>query len=80
MKAPTNPNDGHHEVMALRRNSWGRGPDAKSALKQLKLNDSRPGAVRYVIVPKGACIDGFGLNIAWDTKNHPDERCEHCTY
>lgn len=79
-KIVTNPNDGQHEIMAVRRQSWGRGVDAKAAKKQLNLNDSRPGHIRYWVVPKGATIDPMGDSIDWSLNDHPDGKCERCAF
>ena len=79
IETPTNPNDGRHEVMALAGFSWGRGPDAKTARAEVRKQTEQK-IRKYMIVPKGAWIDETGLTILWDKTQHPDERCQHCTY
>ena len=73
-------NDGRHEVMALARLSWGRGPDAKTARAGVRKQTEQKIPNFCHDVPKGAWIDETGLTILWDKTQHPDERCQHCTY
>ena len=82
VEVPVNPNDGHHEIMAVGGQSWGRGVDATAARVELRKQCSDPVA-KYMVVPKGAWIDSMGTQVLWKTPEgatvHADGSCPLCT-
>ena len=83
IEVPVNPNDGHHEILAVADRAWGRGVDATAARAALRRNTSTP-VYAYHVVPKGAWVDDMGRLIEWDLKVagdvHTNGKCPLCDF